>query len=417
MEPRALRGAEIVRKGGLKKRGRYIWVVPSQTHRGAYVVDVRTQPLSCTCPDFGDRLESCKHVFAVQFHRGQATLPAGYVVEHDVGYTQNWPAYSRAQEHEKEHFEELLRELCGGIITPRREGKGRRPKPLGLMAFSCVMKVYGTMSGRRSSSDIKRCVAEKLVVRAPHYNTMSKYLRNEEMTPILQEMLLETSLPLADLETVFVADATGFSASTHRRWVEQKWGPKSLTSQSKRGWIKAHAIAGAESKIVTHLIVTGHDGSDSVQLPELLRVTDGNFNMFKVCADKAYLSRDNLALIDSLGAVPFIPFKTGTGHGEDRRKNADPRSQEVWRRSYHYFQFQNEEWKKDFHVRSNIEAVFSMVKRKLGNAVRSKTPTAQHNEVLCKFICHNLMVLIHAIYNLGIEPMFWNGDDEADDQS
>lgn len=47
-----------------------------------------------------------------------------------------------------------------------------------------------------------------------------------------------------------------------------------------------------------------------------------------------------------------------------------------------------------------------MMKRKFGVSVRSKLPTAQFNEVLCKVLCHNLAVLVHERRELGIEPVF-----------
>ena len=39
--------------------------------------------------------------------------------------------------------------------------------------------------------------------------------------------------------------------------------------------------------------------------------------------------------------------------------------------------------------------------------MRSKSDTAQVNEVLCKVLFHNICVLIQSIYELGIEPTFW----------
>ena len=39
--------------------------------------------------------------------------------------------------------------------------------------------------------------------------------------------------------------------------------------------------------------------------------------------------------------------------------------------------------------------------------MRSKTDVAMKNEVLCKILCHNIVVLIHEMYELGIEPAFW----------
>jgi hypothetical protein len=60
-----------------------------------------------------------------------------------------------------------------------------------------------------------------------------------------------------------------------------------------------------------------------------------------------------------------------------------------------------------YHKRSNVETAFSMIKRKFGDFVRSKTDVAMANEALCKVLAHNLVVLIHEMYELGVEPAFW----------
>ena len=49
-----------------------------------------------------------------------------------------------------------------------------------------------------------------------------------------------------------------------------------------------------------------------------------------------------------------------------------------------------------------------MVKAKFGGAVRSKTTVAQVNEVLAKILCHNIVVLIQSMFELGIMPVFWD---------
>jgi hypothetical protein len=46
--------------------------------------------------------------------------------------------------------------------------------------------------------------------------------------------------------------------------------------------------------------------------------------------------------------------------------------------------------------RSIVETVFSMIKGKFGDSVRSKTDVGQVNEVLAKVLCHNICVLIAA---------------------
>lgn len=78
---------------------------------------------------------------------------------------------------------------------------------------------------------------------------------------------------------------------------------------------------------------------------------------------------------------------------------------------YGYFMFHHEEFLQHYHKRSNVETVFSMIKSKFGDALRSKSDTAQENEALCKVLCHNIYCLIQAIYELNIAPVFWK--DEA----
>lgn len=73
---------------------------------------------------------------------------------------------------------------------------------------------------------------------------------------------------------------------------------------------------------------------------------------------------------------------------------------------YHYFRFKRDEFLQHYHKRSNVESTLSMMKRKFGDSLRSKTDVAMVNETLCKVLCHNLVVLIHEMYELGIDPCF-----------
>ena len=48
----------------------------------------------------------------------------------------------------------------------------------------------------------------------------------------------------------------------------------------------------------------------------------------------------------------------------------------------------------------------AMVKRKFGDSVRSKIDVAMTNEVLCKFLNHNICCLILAAHELGVTATF-----------
>ena len=53
-----------------------------------------------------------------------------------------------------------------------------------------------------------------------------------------------------------------------------------------------------------------------------------------------------------------------------------------------------------------------MIKAKFGPSVRAKTPVAQVNEALTKVLCHNVVVLIQSVYELGISTVF-SGSEET----
>ena len=53
---------------------------------------------------------------------------------------------------------------------------------------------------------------------------------------------------------------------------------------------------------------------------------------------------------------------------------------------FHLFNLERGKFLAHYNKRSNVETTFSMIKRKFGGALRSKTETAQVNELLCKIL-------------------------------
>jgi len=137
--------------------------------------------------------------------------------------------------------------------------------------------------------------------------------------------------------------------------------------------------------------------NDTTFFQPLVEATAPYFQIGEVSADRAYIGHKNLGVVEQVGGVPYIPFKSNVvlSVGDS-----------VWARMYHCFMFDRENFLEHYHKRSNVETVFSMIKGKFGDSVRSKTDTGQVNEVLCKVLAHNLCVLVQSIYELGIEPTF-----------
>ena len=80
----------------------------------------------------------------------------------------------------------------------------------------------------------------------------------------------------------------------------------------------------------------------------------------------------------------------------------------MWYRIYRFFHENHDEFMKIYHQRSNVESVFSSIKRKFGVYLRTKNEIAMVNEILCKCLVHNICMLIQEMFTLGVEINFEN---------
>jgi hypothetical protein len=283
MDNRQEKGLVLARDKRIHHMAGSTWVVPSQTNSdGAYVVN--TQAETCTCPDHETRRVKCKHLWAVELSQTVETAPDGsQVVTESIKltrktYSQDWANYNSAQCEEKATIQQLLRGLCDGIQTPAHTGRGPKPIPLSDAVFGMTMKVYSTASGRRATTDLEACADAGHMRKAPRYNTLFDRFGETELTPILVKLIEQSAAPLASVETSFAVDSTGFGTSVYRRWYDAKYGREMCEAT----WLKAHAMIGTTTNVVTAVKVTDSSGADSPQLPSLVATTKQTFAMAEV---------------------------------------------------------------------------------------------------------------------------------------
>jgi transposase len=400
LSPRELHGLQIAAMAKLVKRG-VVWMVPSQSGGGPYEVSPDRDQPHCTCPDHQTNGFKCKHIFAVEYAmRRESDAAVGATISDTMRtqrtsrktYRQNWPAYNAAQTQEKAKFQELLSELCTDIKEPVRSRNGRPRLPIHDAIFCACFKVYSTVSARRFMTDLREAQTKGFILKTPHFNTIFNYLEDKNLTPILRELIALSSLPLKAVETDFAVDSSGFATSRFVRWFDHKYGLR-----KEHDWVKVHLMCGVRTNVVTAVEIRDRHAADTKSLPYLVDMTAENFAMREVSADKAYTSTRNYDAIDRHGAMPFIAFKA----------NATPRWRgSLWEKMFHHFSLHREDFLAHYHKRSNVESTFSMIKAKFRDHVRSRTPVAMVNEVLCKIICHNICVVIQETQELGIDPAF-----------
>jgi transposase len=405
MDLREQKGLAIATHCNLTKKG-WFWYVPSQSGACKYTVMPNSTDPHCSCPDHETRGVKCKHIWAVEFAMKAQANPDGTatvtqtvtITEKRKTYPQAWAAYNAAQTNEKAKFQQLLNDLCSRVQDLPRAKTGRQRLPLADVIFSVAYKVYSTFSGRRFMTDLRDAFDRGYISKLPHYNSIFNYLEMPELTPILKQMIETSCQPLKTVETKFAADSTGFATTRFVRWFDAKYGK----DQVHKDWVKCHLTCGVKTNIVTSVEIS--QAGDSPMFAGMVKDTAKlGFKIDEFSADKAYSSQANLQTVVDVGGTPFIPFKSSTTGALGG----------LWEKMYHYFSFKREEFCQHYHLRSNVESTYSMIKAKFRDHVRSKTDTAMANEVLCKLLCHNICCVIQSMYELGIEPNFFGESESA----
>ena len=403
LRQRKERGYEIAKTCQITQKNG-IWFVPSQTNpKRVYQVKLTLTGAECNCEDHIGRGIRCKHAFAVDFiitktidEKGTTTITKTI----RKTYPQDWKAYDQASIQQKGLFLKLLDGLCNTIPEPTYTF-GRPKLPLKDMVFSSALKVYTTFSLRRFSTDMKEAQGKGYIEKVPYYSTVARYMESQALTPILNELITTSSLPLKSVESNFGIDSTGFSPSKFSRWFSHKYGKET----DRKIWYKLHVVNGSSTHIITSCEATLQYINDMTQLPALVEDTHKNFDIKELSADKGYLSDLNMMFLDKMGIKSYIPFKSNTTPQEKSKYNHS----QIWWNAYNYFSMNQSAFLQHYHRRSNTETVMHMVKSKFGDSVRSKTETACINEILLKALCHNICVLIQEMFELGIKPEFLGG--------
>ena len=122
------------------------------------------------------------------------------------------------------------------------------------------------------------------------------------------------------------------------------------------------------------------------EVTQLETLLEPLWDLGNVYADSGYLSGNNCWAIVMKGGTPFIhPKITTTG-----KTSKDKPFVEMIER----YKENKQKWLKKYHQRSNIEAVFSSLKRRLGGFVTSIKRQIQQIEIALKIIIYNLIILV-----------------------
>ncbi|HTS33915.1 MAG TPA: transposase [Thermoplasmata archaeon] len=392
--------AEVIARlpGQIEKVTDSVYSVKAQSGDGVYLVSSEAGRWKCLCPDYNSHNLPCKHILAVRLKLKGITTQSTLENESKRprhAYGQNWPAYNAAQMAQPVWFGRVLPDLVADLEDPTPPKSTGRPRlPFRDLVYCAVERVYLGNPLRVADGTYARSKVDGLIECTPRRTTISALLGRADVTPILTELIEKSSLALASVETTFAVDSSGFRTTAFGDYCREKYG-----APSHNVWKKLSIIVGTKTHIIPRVIVSDGHAADCPQFPGLVNgVVDAGFVLKEVYADKGYLSGENFNAVGEAGGTPFIMFKENSRGRAKRRRNHSP----WWKQMWHRFQSNPSEFLDHYHKRENVEATFAAMKRKLGETLGSKNPTAQVNELLCKVLAYNITVLIHESFERGI---------------
>ena len=141
-----------------------------------------------------------------------------------------------------------------------------------------TLKIYCGFSTRRSSTDFAEAHEKGFTSRLIPGMKVCQFHENAALTPILQSLIVQSSLPLRAVESQFAIDSTGFSGCRFDRWFEEKHGG-SKVERKEHTWVKAHVAAGTKTNIVTAAVVLEKNSADCPQFGPLAKTTAQGFRI------------------------------------------------------------------------------------------------------------------------------------------
>ena len=212
-------------------------------------------------------------------------------------------------------------------------------------------------------------------------------------------MIEHSAKVMKKYEHIFAIDATGFNCTTKNDYYAQKHHRK-----KESDWCDAHVICGVNSNIIT--AATVHHKYTSDELDEVIPLLERTQRIFAIdylLGDGGYMSEEKMEQIYSERLVRMVfPIKDNTlayspSRGVAWNENVRLNLSEIWDDIY--------------HPRSNVETVFSSIKKRIGETVYAHGEIARINEVYCKLVVHNLYILIVYYFVANICPSFIKVDE------
>jgi len=287
-------------------------------------------------------------------------------------------------EQEKEKFINNMCDFIEPLNFEQLQIMGRPKTNFKDIIKSLCMMSYNGMSYRRTQSDLKKMNEEGLIRTIPPRSTLNDYVNDENTKFIIEKLIQSSALFFNDNENTIILDSTWFGERMYTGGYRKVYDKKSSSLQKVR---KLHIVCLKNSKVIAYAKATEGTKHDNLLFEESVRaILKNGFQVKTLLADAGYTGKNNYALCRELGIMNvFIDF----------RKNATLKraKSDIWREKLRMYKEQKEIWHETYRFRVIIEGIFSAIKRKNLNYLRSKKEVARDVEILLKCLVYNLTII------------------------
>jgi IS5 family transposase len=255
------------------------------------------------------------------------------------------------------------------------KGKSGRPfrYPESLVQFAEILKTVLRLPFRQLEGFLQ-VLACFFGIKVPDYATLWH-----------RECQSKVQLPGVDLTGfawTLAVDSTGIKVTDRGEWMREKW-------HVHRGWIKVHMAVEVRSGSIVGIVVSDEKAQDAPFLPNLVEQASRLLlgRIARVLAEGGYDTYDNFDYLASKGIEQVIKMRKNAS--TKRRGHSSARPRAVRERN----DLGEEEWKlrRGYSMRWKVETMFSAVKRKVGESVRSKRPDLALKEAERMFVQYSMM--------------------------
>lgn len=293
----------------------------------------------------------------------------------------------RNKYHLEDEREKFFKNICNFIDSldfKKVQKRGRPQSNIRDILKAFLIMSYNGMSYRRTRSDLKWMFENELISFIPPRSTLNDYSNKKNIKNLLESIIQFSAEFFKNEEDTAILDSTWFGQKMYSGGYRKVYDKKNAPLKKVR---KMHIVCLRNSKIISCAIPSIGSENDHVRFKELVQKTlDKGFKIKTLIADAGYSGKESYAFCKELGIRDvFIDFKK---NNTNRRAKSD-----LWQQQLKLFREHKDIWHETYRFRVIVEGVFSVIKKKNLNYIRSKRPISQDVEVLLKALVYNLTII------------------------